>query len=502
MKGNFLRFKKRLMGQRIARAVMIGVASGAAVGGILLILSKLALIGPEPIFSLYIGIGVMLIVGGFAFLFGGRSDMAIARELDRKFGLKARVETMLEYNGEESDMLEMQRQDTEQKLAEIPTGAYKFNKLWIYILAIVLSLAIVGVGVVVKNMRDYIPPEEVEPFKLSALQEVGLTELIRYVETSRMEDEFKTPMVEELNSLLDDLKRIDTMPDMQAALTKSMAVLLDITYNSSTSTEMLDALWDTGDVHLRYLAKVLDSSTTQSADWGDFAEKLAEYIGILMGDEETDENATVGAARVKWAIDSMMINLDVALRSSGLDESDEMYVAVNNLFTRPIVGLASVKLQMDYLSDEEARGVLTNSFEIMKDDTFAAIDLNRANAAVGEYAMTRLASLFAAPLPEFERPEFVKKNLSVDGSQGSAGNDDDENKPGGGGIGPGATFGSDDLVLNPLTGEYVTYGELIHTYYTIMYERLDSDLYTEEQKQMIIKYFDLLFAGIEDEEGK
>jgi hypothetical protein len=152
------------------------------------------------------------------------------------------------------------------------------------------------------------------------------------------------------------------------------------------------------------------------------------------------------------------------------------------------------------MTDEEARDVLTGYFGRMSEKTFAAISLNRSNAAVGEYAMTRLAALFGVPLPAFERPEFIKKNLAPDGSQIT---EDDKDNQGshGGGLGPGATFGSDDLVLNPLTGKYVKFGELLNSYNALMFEKLEGDLYSEEMKTLIRNYFDLLYRGL-DEEGK
>jgi len=62
-------------------------------------------------------------------------------------------------------------------------------------------------------------------------------------------------------------------------------------------------------------------------------------------------------------------------------------------------------------------------------------------------------------------------------------------------------YGSDDLVLDPLTGEIVKYGDLIDRYNAIMYERLEGDFYTEEQKQVIRKYLELLYSGLEKKEG-
>ena len=44
-------------------------------------------------------------------------------------------------------------------------------------------------------------------------------------------------------------------------------------------------------------------------------------------------------------------------------------------------------------------------------------------------------------------------------------------------------------------------GDLINDYNAKLYARLEGDLYTEEQKKAILKYFELLFGGIKKEEG-
>jgi hypothetical protein len=500
MNHSFEKFKKRLILYRILRATMLGCACGVALSGLALLLSKRNILPFEPAFSILIGLCAMLVVFGIVFLLGKKSDSELARELDETFGLSARVATMVEYSGEKGDMLDMQRQDADERLSEIPLSKFKFKRLWVCIVALLLSAAMLAIGVISENLRGYVPPEEVEPFELSALQEASLRELINYVSSSALEEEFKTPMVAELESLIGRLKACDTKPGMQTILVESMAVLVDITYESSTETEMLNAIWDSGEINFRYLARVLYSGDKSSANWGDFAEGLAEYIGILLGDNETDESAAVGAERLKWALDSMIARLDVVLQSSSLEKDDEMYIAVENFFRDPTRGIARLQSTLKYMTDEEARNALTTSLDAIGEDTFAAISLNRANAAVGEYTMTRLAALFGVPLPQFERPEFIKKNLAPDGSQIT---EDDKDNQGshGGGLGPGATFGSDDLVLNPLTGKYVKFGELLNSYNALMFEKLEGDLYSEEMKTLIRNYFDLLYRGL-DEEGK
>jgi hypothetical protein len=39
---------------------------------------------------------------------------------------------------------------------------------------LVLSAAVLATGFIINDVRDYTPPEEVIPFELSAMQEIGI----------------------------------------------------------------------------------------------------------------------------------------------------------------------------------------------------------------------------------------------------------------------------------------------------------------------------------------
>ena len=71
----------------------------------------------------------------------------------------------------------------------------------------------------------------------------------------------------------------------------------------------------------------------------------------------------------------------------------------------------------------------------------------------------------------------------------------------GGGVGEGVQYGSNDLVLDPITGKYVEYGTLLDKYYAVVFEKLQNGSYSDEQKKMIENYFALLYGGIKKEEG-
>lgn len=499
MSDNFLKFKRRLSKIRLMRAAFVGASVGFGSAGIWLLLTKLAVIEFESIIAIFIGLGLALLTFAAVFLIGRRSDRSLAAELDTKFGLKARVQTMIAYKDQDGELIALQREDADAALGSVPVKSYKFNRLWIYITSLAVCTAILVSGLVIGDVRDYVPPEEIEAFELSDMQRAGLTELIKYVESSNMEEEFRTPIAEELERLLLALEDVHTVPDMRAELALSMAVISDITYESSTAAEMLNALWDSDDLYFKHLAVVLDTSSWPSPDWGDFAEKLTAYSSVLMGDNNEGESALVGVASLKWALDSMMRKLDFVLDSSGLDENDEIYAAIYRLFKANPGGFSPIFSSIDYYDDTTAREALNQSLTLNSQTLYDAISLNRVNAATGEYTMTRLSSLFLVPLAEFERPEFVKNGEQPDGSYKS---DSDKESGGGsvdGGVGGGATYGSDDIVLDPLTGEPIPYVELIDRYNAIMNERLSSGSYTEEQKKAIRKYFDLLYMGIKKE---
>ena len=501
---SFLKFKKRRNVIRVCRALMVGFAAGFVASGAWLILYKLAVIEFHPVTSLLVGLAALLLAGGITFLLTGKRDDAFAKELDHTFLLKARVQTMVAYAEETGEMLDIQRADAEDALSKIPLKSYKFKKLWIFVLVLVLSVVPLVSGLVIKDVREIPHEEEVTPFELSALQENGLIELIRHVENSGVEEEFKTPMVEELQTLLDTLRVTKTQDAMLEAVQACMTELCAITYESSTETEILNALWKSDDIYFKHLAVTLSTHEWNTPDWGDFAEKIIQYESVLMGDGKNDGNVsgglTAGKNTLKFALDTMSRSLDLVLSEAAVPEDDEIVLAINDLFKRNPGGFAPLLASLDYINEDAAREQLKLCFELNSESLYNAISLNKINASEGEHAMLRLSALFIVPLPEFERPDFVKNGETVGGDST---NDDKENnnQNHGGGLGTGATYGSNDIVLDPLTGEPTEYGKLLAEYYGKMYGKLEGDSYTEEQKEAIRKYFSLLYSSTQKQEG-
>ena len=505
MKLNFLKFKAKSARIGTISAVLAGASAGLAAFGISLLLSKLALLDFEPIISLPIGALAALIVGAVLFFVFKKSDKRLAMELDRIFGLNEKVQTMVQYEAESSEMLELQRQDAESSLATVGLKAYKPGHLWMYFVALILGAALTVSSVVVENRRDYVPPEEVIPFELSAMKERGLEELIKYVEESEMEELYRVSVADALKKLLADLKVTKTEPEMKAHLSEAMALILLTTYDSSSSAEILDALWDSGDKLVRELARTLDTSEWSEPDWGDYAFKLSEFKGQLVGDIEGEEQNEDLDNGIVWRLDSLSLKVGLALPKSGIQTDDAIYSALIKLVSdgeyvadgQRFHGLSGVVKKGSGLSNEELLAMIEATFTGMSNEIFSAIEQKKINTNVGEYALTKLSTLFLVPLPEFERPAFVKNGADGEGGSDSGGKDEEESGGGSsGGVGMGSVYGSDDLVLDPLTGEYVKYGTLLDKYFAVMEAKIAEGNYTELQKEAIRKYFALLYGGI------
>ena len=487
----FFKFKRKTKAYRIVKSILAGLAGGSFLGGITLLLSKLTILSFPPFTALIIGVAVGLAVGTIFFFALRVSDKNLAESLDERFALQEKIQTMVAYENKQGEMLDLQRQSAEEALAEIPTKKFKMKRLWIYLTAFCIGALAVAGAFLAPDKRNQIQPPK--PFAITEMQIAGIEELIRYVDGSQMEEVYRTEISASLGKLLNDLKSASIEPEMQTALTEAMANICTVTYNASSLTEILNALWSTDDVYARGLATMLDTSSWKEPNWGDYAEKLLTYkqeFRYEPTDGETPSERELANSLV-LKLDLSATKIEVALPQSKIEPSDALYVAVEKFSTE------YKKLADQKLGYEQTLGEIDALLDESAQSTYAVISQLKINANVGEYTMTKLSTLFPVPLPRFERP-----NLSASNHQGVGEDKPNDKAPSDGGIGEGATFGSKDLVLDPLTGNYVEYGTLINKYYAVMNEKLNSGNYTDEQKELIKNYFSLLYGGIEKEDGK
>ena len=516
MNKNFYKFKKRLLGFRILKACLSAGALGGFVSGATLTLDKLEWVEFSTVLCISTGAGCAIAAFLAMFFMLWKSDKKLAREIDNEFHLSEKVQTAVAFRDVSGEMQTLQREDTESALADIHKNRLKIKRLWVYCLALAIGIGALTAGILIKEKEPYIPPEEVIPFEISKLQIAGIEELIKYVNSSQMEDPYKSNISNALTRLLAELKVATTEPEMQASLAVALTDITLNTYDSSSMTEILNELWATEEDDIRLFAKVLNTSHWKEPDWGDFAEKYDAFCTALTSDESKEEEASLADAEgaepdpdafantLRWKMENLSRKMTSALASSKIAQTDLLYASIYKLANggEGVEGLAMIPTNHASSDSDTLIAAVDRTLAAMTDTFYATISTQKMNTNVGEYTMTRLGLLFSVPVPEFERPDFVKLGEDINRGDQDLEEDDDENKPSSGGIGEGVQYGSDDLVLDPLTGEYVEYGTLYARYNTLMIEKLGDEKYgyTEEQKRAIEKYFALLYSGFKDEE--
>lgn len=504
----FIKFKKRAFTICLIKSVLVGAAAGTLLAGVFLLLFKFEILSGAPILSIPIGIGSFLLAGGAAFLLLHAPDKALAKRLDEEFGLKEKVQTALAYQKETGTLYQLQRSDANDALAEIPQERLAFKRLWAYILSVCIGLGSLIAGLVITKPEEYIPPQPEEAFAITDIQVAAMEELILYVENSQMQSPYKENVAQSLKDLLESLKVATVVSQKDEALTLAKDSIYKQTDDSSAAVEFMDALWISEAESLKRLAEALNYyDWPKMGEWEYFSKEMTEWRTSFVHADTVTENpdAAKMAKETGELLTRVESNLSLAFTRVPLQETDELSVQLKRFAQANesyqngthLYGCQILGQQAETLGYEKTQKELDATFAAVSAGIFQGLEQHAANTGTGEYALTRLDELFDCGLPKFERPNFY---VSSDGN--NVGGDEGGGVGGGPGVGGETVYGSDDLVLDPITNTYVEYGTILDKYYALMFSKVDGGSYTQQEKEAMEKYFAILYGGFDEEEGE
>ena len=510
---NFKKLKKRALIIRLLKSFFAGISIGTFTIGALMLLSKLKILMPRDKTYFIIGAAFALVTFiGFLLLLRA-PDRALARKLDRAYGLKERIQTMLQYKNVDSAMNELQRNDANEALATVSKKSLGIKTLWVYILCAIIGAAVLTVSSLYTVKETPPPPEEVIPeeaFELTELQIAALEELITYVSESEMQSPYRESVASSLETLLSNLKSISTVREKNEAVYAAMDYILEQTDNSSYALELIVELWNSGSNSTKRLAETLNYySWSKTDEWNKFSSQLSGFRTTFVHADSLNESPDQEKMVTETQLLLLKISsaIEIALTKSAIPESDALYTAMlrlakadetNDNGTR-IYGLSKLSEMIAENGYTGTQRELDSTVSALGSEIYKAIYQHKANTETGEYAVTRLSQIFDCEHPAFKRPqlrEISDENTPVI---------DDENNAGvSGSIGSGTVYGSDDLVLDPYTNTYVEYGTILDKYYSLMFGKLQDGNYTDAEKEAMEKYFSILYGGFEetDEESQ
>lgn len=537
MNESFRKFKNKFTVYAVIKALVSGISLALLAVGAVLLGLKLSGVGIAAWCYVIIGVGVALTGGVATFFIVRPTDVKLAKRLDAEYGLNEKVQTMVQFSGCEGDMLELQRQDTSARLAAVPKMRIRFTRIWQYAAVAVLAVTVIFTGLFIDPFKAEAktpdppvpPPATIQPeegaWEYTAVMQAAMAEIMQNVQDSALQSAEKDAVYSELYGLDRSLRTVKKTDDMKTAV---IATVTQIdgrikTFNSYDDiyTALSGALSTEGAepedeiisaavlVGATAFLPYLNSITSELYDYIEgryytLGEDITGALDKLNVSEKVSANWTVTKEGKACSAEFNGVSLQdyhsklmlalVGVKDAGVSEEDALYGAVKT-FADKLAAIIT-KLPQNYDT-----GTISNDISKAHEDYIQALIINLKpqsfNCIMNIFVRARVANILgvsASQLPELD----LGGEIGIGGGNGGDGEDNKGDGNNGGGWGTGdEKFGSNDLIYNPLTGEYVPYGELLKEYEAKMAEQADG--LPQDIRSFMEEYFKLLYGGIKDE---
>ena len=242
----FNNFKKKIMIEFLIKCLIISFSLFFIIFSTLFILSKREVISLQIWLDLIIGLSSGLVLFLVLYFIFKPNDKKIAIRLDNELNLNEKVQTMIEYKDKDELIVNIQREDTLNKLKEITTKKLRFKIHYIIYILFGLSCVLLTTSIIIpKVIHPIIEPEDPDKdYTLSEWQILQIEKLVKYVNDSKMSDVNKEKYVYELNLLIDGLKESKKESQMKSNVLTAIANINLLMLTESTNKEVYNTLKD------------------------------------------------------------------------------------------------------------------------------------------------------------------------------------------------------------------------------------------------------------------
>ena len=492
MSVKFKKIKRTQLLRAVVTAVSAGLSAGFLAVGAVLLAWKLGAFslsaGAAAGICAGICVGVATLIGLPLFFALRPSDEKIARRLDAEHGLNEKIQTMVEYGNREGEMVALQRADAAERLERLPAKKITFKRIWHYIVFPVLACALFISALVVPGAS--VPAEGTTVFEFTERQLREMNELIADVERSDFENELKLSVKGELENLIVQLSGSPTEEAMQSCVVSAVTEIEKQTEAAAAALASGVAVYTASGVSLNeYQYVEIFANGLESSVESKVKEKMTPFSGALNLPQ---------AEGLAEAIETLRAALETAVLASGVAEGDGLLGAFT-AFIDELERLLQV-VEGGALGDSSLQLQISVAIDNCGNAITVALSAQIYNCMMDDYVRGRLADIFELSMSMFPETEHHISFVGSGNDGSGSGSGEDNNGNGGGAGGGESIYGSDDVIYDPDREDYVKYSEVIGDYYAKMMEQLrDSDL-TEEEKQYVYDYFEILLSGIKQPE--
>ncbi len=463
MDNGFRKFKRKIRLSALLRSVLMGLSLGVIVVAALWLVDKLTKADPNLMRYGIIG-GVVALLGSAIFaLILMPTDKRLAKRLDNKLQLNEKVQTMIAFRKDDSEMAKLQRETTQELLMQTPTKKARNKSAWLTLILPVLAAGAMTAAFLVPANAIDPPPAPETGWKLTNFSEQALRDLITYVDSSNMQDTPKQEIVAELEDLLATLKTVRKETEMHEEVVSSISNIYDSAKVCHIHTDIVAALKNSLSEDVKQFGNSLGTldSNTINADMDELAAKV-----LADGNINTELAATVANG------------IDVALKLTRLDESNPIYKAV-----------ADFGAELGTITASTSQTDIVDIFTRHKTAIGKSIQQTYWDVTVEKYTINRLMTIFGILRTELD-PEILDTftEEEITGSVTKPGDDDKETGTGGG-IGDGEMLsGNNDEIYDPGLDKLVPFPEVISEYQATLLALLNEGNVDPELAEMIESY--------------
>lgn len=468
MGNGFLKFQKKIRANTLLMAVVFGVACGLLTASAILLVQKL-FATPNLVLYLGCGLGVAALTGGILYFINRPTNKRIAKRLDHDLQLHEKVQTMIEFQNEQGDMIALQRMDTDRILEETSLKQLKSKHIWRHFIVPVISCIMLVTAILVPVAGAMKPPVDDDGFVFTPWQEQALLDLIEKVNASNMEETPKRDVVTSLEELLVTLKQATKESEMHTEVVDTITEIYTVVEQHNS--------YDVFGKNMMISTNVVVS-------------KLGTAISTLDAEAMT-QCLTEAAANTKDKVSATTLasGLETVLAQVSVGEDDVLMQTMTSFIKD--------------LKAAQTADAISNVFQTAGDSLDNALLKQQNNEDVREDTIFRLMEIFGildSELPVNILTDLTSKDLGEGGSEGKE--DDEDQTIHAGGLGSGEmVYGSDDMIYDPQLDRYVTYGEVINGYYAIITEQLVDGNISAEHEQILTDYFSYLFDSTAEDEN-
>lgn len=495
---NFKNLKTKYLRKSIIVSCIGGLCAALFFTGAIWLIFKLC--GVKIHWAIYIAIALVIgaACGALLFFLTRPRDIKLSKTLDDEYGLKQKVQTLLEFDGVEGDMYELQRQDARKALAALKPKKPTLKEILIYVLVPFVALAMfVSAIVVPSRYKDDVP------FVPTNWQLTALNQLIEEVGSSELEQNKKDEILIYVSSLLElvDLEEGEPKPttgQVNSLSKNAMNAVMNVANSANSYNDLADAL--AGDEPVNSISKAFKlCKKSYGLPSGlknyetDIRQKRASISGEIV--RISDESITAYKDKIE----------ECATLAAYRNVTSSVAESIDNALAKLVNADGTEKWEGDALKSAVAK--ISESIKELLADTegYSLPSLkNRANDFGDAFVATATGLLDEQVYTEM-MCEYTRRKVAsifgitvIDRDDGdSSGGDDDSGTHGGGAGDEVVNRGGNDVIYYPDENKYVVYGDKLDQYWQKAEELMERNNLPEELRKKVNDYFEILARGLQ-----